>query len=99
MLHLGIDIDGTVTAQDTFVPYLNEAFSLSITLEDIKEYDLTKLLNISDEAFWEWMNENEPRIYKEALLAEYAKQTLDELKDHHRLIYITARRGHLKDIT
>lgn len=99
MLHLGIDIDGTITAQDTFVPYLNEAFSLSITLEDIKEYDLTKLLNISGEEFWEWMNENEPRIYREASLAEYAKQTLDELKDHCRLIYITARRHHLKDIT
>lgn len=51
MLHLGIDIDGTITAQDTFVPYLNESFSLSITLEDIKEYDLTKLLNISQEDF------------------------------------------------
>ncbi|MFN2745311.1 hypothetical protein ACINLE_08795 [Bacillus sp. z60-18] len=99
MLHLGIDIDGTITAQDTFVPYLNESFSLSITLDDIKDYDLTKLLNISDEDFWKWMNENEPRIYQEALLAQYAKQTLDELKQQHRLIYITARRNHLKDIT
>ncbi|MCG8399942.1 hypothetical protein LWS67_25980, partial [Bacillus atrophaeus] len=44
MLHLGIDIDGTITAKDTFVPYLNESFSLSITLEDIKDYDLTKIL-------------------------------------------------------
>lgn len=99
MLHLGIDIDGTITAQDTFVPYLNESFSLSITLEDIKEYDLTKLLNISQEDFWKWMNENEPRIYQEALLAQYAKQTLDELKKQHKLIYITARRHHLEDIT
>ncbi|MED1739765.1 hypothetical protein P4U97_09650 [Bacillus swezeyi] len=99
MLHLGIDIDGTITAQDTFVPYLNESFSLSITLEDIKDYDLTKILNISDGDFWEWMNENEPRIYQEASLAEYAKQTLDELKNQHKLIYITARRRHLENIT
>ncbi|MGN9864629.1 hypothetical protein [Bacillus swezeyi] len=99
MLHLGIDIDGTITAKDTFVPYLNESFSLSITLEDIKDYDLTKILNISDRDFWEWMNENEPRIYQEALLAEYAKQTLDELKNQHKLIYITARRRHLENIT
>jgi uncharacterized protein len=99
MLHLGIDIDGTITAQDTFVPYLNESFSLSITLDDIKDYDLTKLLDISDEDFWKWMNENEPRIYQEALLAKNAKQMLDELKNEHRLIYITARRRHLEDIT
>ncbi|MDA7026926.1 hypothetical protein PJ311_09935 [Bacillus sp. CLL-7-23] len=99
MLHLGIDIDGTITAQDTLVPYLNEAFNLSITFEDITDYDLTKLLNISEQAFWKWMDENEPRIYKEAMVAQYAKQTIDKLKNHHKLFYITARRHHLKDTT
>ncbi|GIN66401.1 hypothetical protein J41TS2_18220 [Bacillus sonorensis] len=76
MLHLGIDIDGTVTAQDTFVPYLNEAFSLSITLEDIKEYDLTKLLNISDEAFWEWMNETSRASIKKHCLRSMQNRRL-----------------------
>lgn len=51
MLRLGIDIDGTVTAQDTFVPYLNESFQCDITLDDMTEYDLTKLLKISNEEF------------------------------------------------
>lgn len=99
MLRLGIDIDGTVTAQDTFVPYLNRSFHLSITLDDMTDYDLTKLLNITDEEFWEWMNVHEAAIYKEAKLAEFAKQALDGLKEEHRLIYITARRGHLEDVT
>lgn len=80
MLRLGIDIDGTVTAQDTFVPYLNRSFHLSITLDDMTDYDLTKLLNITDEEFWEWMNVHEATIYKEAKLAEFAKQALDGLK-------------------
>ena len=43
MLRLGIDIDGTVTSPETFVPYLNKSFGINITLNDMKEYDLTKL--------------------------------------------------------
>lgn len=99
MLRLGIDIDGTITAQDTFVPYLNRSFHLSITLDDMTDYDLTKLLNITAEEFWEWMNVHEAAIYKEAKLADFAKQALDGLKKEHRLIYITARRDHLTDVT
>ncbi|KXZ23098.1 hypothetical protein AXI59_10240 [Bacillus nakamurai] len=99
MLRLGIDIDGTITAQDTFVPYLNRSFHLSITLDDMTDYDLTKLLNITAEEFWEWMNVHEAAIYKEAKPADFAKQALDGLKEEHRLIYITARRDHLADVT
>lgn len=99
MLRLGIDIDGTITAQDTFVPYLNRSFNLSISLNDMTDYDLTKLLHITQEEFWDWMNQHEAIIYKEALLAQHAKQSLDLLKEEHKLIYITARRTHLTDIT
>lgn len=99
MLRLGIDIDGTVTAQDTFVPYLNESFQCDITLDDMTEYDLTKLLKISNEEFWGWMNEYEPLIYKQAKPAEGAKEILNQMKHHHQLIYITARRQDHSDIT
>ncbi|MED4786501.1 hypothetical protein P9654_03480 [Bacillus atrophaeus] len=99
MLRLGIDIDGTITAQDTFVPYLNHSFNLSISLDDMTDYDLTKLLNITTKEFWDWMNRNEAMIYKEAMLAQFAKQSLDKLKEEHSLIYITARRNHLTDVT
>lgn len=99
MLRLGIDIDGTVTAQDTFVPYLNESFQCAMTLEDMTEYDLTKLLKISQEEFWGWMDQHEPLIYKQAKPAEGAKEILDQMKLQHKLIYITARRQHHSDIT
>ncbi|PCK20803.1 hypothetical protein CEY02_11345 [Bacillus pumilus] len=99
MLRLGIDIDGTVTAQDTFVPYLNESFQCAITLDDMTEYDLTKLLKISNEEFWGWMDQHEPLIYKQAKPAEGAKEILDQMKEHHKLIYITARRQCHTDVT
>jgi hypothetical protein len=99
MLRMGIDIDGTITSPETFVPYLNKSFQLNITLEDIKEYDLTKLLKINEEEFWKWMNQNEPMIYENAPLAPFAKEVLNEWKDFHQLIYITARRKHLQKLT
>ncbi|MFC0270022.1 hypothetical protein ACFFIX_00925 [Metabacillus herbersteinensis] len=99
MLRLGIDIDGTVTSPETFVPYLNKSFNLNITFEDLVEYDLTKVLNITQEDFWKWMDEFEPIIYNEAPMALNAKQVLDEWKNEHQLIFISARRKHLLEIT
>lgn len=99
MLRLGIDIDGTVTDPQTFVPYLNKSFNQSLTYHDLKQYDLTKILNITEADFWKWMDEFEPIIYKEAPLAHHAKIVLDEWKDQHKLLFISARRKHLEDIT
>jgi uncharacterized HAD superfamily protein len=99
MLRLGIDIDGTVTDPKTFVPYLNKSFNTTLTYHDLKEYDLSKVLKISDADFWKWMDENEPVIYKESPLALHAKTVLDEWKDQHQLLFISARRKHLLDIT
>ncbi|GAE24743.1 HAD-superfamily hydrolase-like protein [Halalkalibacter wakoensis JCM 9140] len=95
----GLDIDGTVTDPNTFVPYLNKHFNKSLTLDDLTEYDLTSILNISEEQFWEWMGQHEGLIYEQAELAEHAEPILHEWTKHHQLIYITARRNHLSDVT
>ncbi|MET3504785.1 hypothetical protein [Halalkalibacter oceani] len=96
---IGLDIDGTITAPDTFIPYLNKHFNKSLTLDDIVEYDLTNILEISEQQFWEWMGKHEGIIYEQARLAEYAEQTLHEWTEKHDLIYITARREHLASVT
>ncbi|MBD8069165.1 hypothetical protein [Bacillus sp. PS06] len=95
----GIDIDGTLTCPTTFIPYINESFNMNITLDDMKEYDLCPLIGITNEQFWEWMDEKEPIIYKESPLAKNAKMVIDEWKHTHELIFISARRNHLFDVT
>ncbi|WP_264738572.1 hypothetical protein [Cytobacillus firmus] len=95
----GIDIDGTVTCPEAMVPYLNEAFNLNITLNDIKQYDLTPLVTISEEQFAHWFYENEPIIYKESPLAKGAKEVLTNWKRKHELYFISARGSHLQQIT
>ncbi|WP_062046343.1 hypothetical protein [Bacillus sp. JCM 19034] len=96
---MGFDIDGTITDPNTFIPYLNKHFKKKLTLDDIVEYDLTSVLGITEEQFWEWMGQFEGTIYSEAPIAIDAERILHEWNQHHDLIYITARRKHLSNIT
>ena len=95
----GIDIDGTVTSPETFIPYLNEAFQLTLTIDDIKEYDLVPFVNVSREELGQWFEQNERDIYKNAPLAPYAKDILAEWKEDYELFYISARHDKLLDVT
>ena len=96
---LGIDIDGTLTCPSSFVPYINESFNMNITLEDLKQYELSPLIGISDKEFWEWMDKMEPEIYRSNPLATGAKSIMDQWKDQYDLYFISARRQHLYDVT
>ncbi len=98
-IRFGLDIDGTVTDPATFIPYLNKDFNKTLTLDDLTEYDLTSILNITEDDFWKWMGQNESLIYKEAKMAPYANEIIHEWNKKHELIYITARRNHLFDTT
>ncbi|QED48655.1 hypothetical protein [Cytobacillus dafuensis] len=95
----GIDIDGTVTCPSSLIPYLNHAFNLNITLNDVKQYDLNHLVDISEEEFANWFAEIEPVIYAESPLAEGAKHILNKWEKEHELFFISARGSHLLDLT
>ncbi|GLY09974.1 5' nucleotidase, NT5C type [Pseudobacillus badius] len=95
----GIDIDGTVTCPTSLIPFINEDFSLNITLDDIKKYDLSEALDIPAERFSDWFNKKEPAIYSSSPLAEGAKEVLLKWKKQFQLFFISARRSHLMDIT
>lgn len=95
----GIDIDGTVTCPSTFVPYLNEAFNLNITLNDIKQYDFLPLVTVSEKEFNSWFREIEPVIYSKSPLAAGAKEILKSWETKHELYFISARGNHLLNLT
>ncbi|MBM4762310.1 hypothetical protein [Bacillus sp. B15-48] len=95
----GIDIDGTVTCPSSMVPFLNEAFGLNITLEDMKQYDLMPLVSVTRQEFAEWFKKNEPTIYSKSPLAKGAKEVLSRWARNHELFFISARGEHLLEIT
>ncbi|MBU8879406.1 hypothetical protein BGM26_10465 [Bacillus sp. FJAT-29790] len=95
----GIDIDGTVTCPTSLIPYLNKAFNLDITLKNVKQYDLTPLVDISEQEFAKWFAETEPIIYAESPLAKGAKDVLKKWENRHELYFISARGSHLLELT
>lgn len=96
---LGIDIDGTVTSPSAILPFINQDFGLKITLDDVKQYDLNPVVNVSEQEFAKWWIKNEPRIYAESPIAEYAADVLNCWKKNFELCFISARSPHLLDIT
>ena len=95
----GIDIDGTVTCPSSLIPFINESFSLNVTLQDIKQYDLAAALNISPDKMRDWFDQTEPAIYTASPLAEGADKVLAKWQKTFHLLFISARRQHLFDIT
>lgn len=95
----GIDIDGTVTCPTSLIPFLNKAFQLNISLDDVKQYDLTPLVNIPEREFAKWFKQTEAVIYEESPLAEGAKKILTNWAIQHELFFISARGNHLLENT
>ncbi|MEW5567475.1 hypothetical protein D5E69_14950 [Rossellomorea marisflavi] len=99
MKRFGIDIDGTVTSPASLLPHINDHFKLALTLDDITQYELTEVLNISPAEFGAWFKDAEPIIYKDSPLADGAKEVLDLWKESHELFFISARRSDLLQVT
>ncbi len=98
-IRFGLDIDGTVTCPETFIPYLNEHFNTNISLSDITQYELSPLLNVTKEEFWQWMSKHEPIIYANAKIAAYFQDAIKHWQDLHHFTYISARGNHLLEVT
>lgn len=96
----GIDIDGTVTSPTSLIPHINEAFNSELTLDDIREYDLTAALpHLPRGEFYDWFRGAEAKIYAASPVSENAKLILDKWKERYELYYISARGENVRDIT
>lgn len=99
MKRFGIDIDGTVTSPEAIVPYINKAFDLNLTLNDVTQYELDSLVDISKEEFAQWYLQNEKTIYSESPLATGAKSVLQAWQNKFELYFISARGSYLLNLT
>lgn len=95
----GIDIDGTVTCPTSLLPHINKRFGSNLTLEDIKEYDLTKAFDVDPVQFGEWYKEAEELIYQTSPAQQFAKEVLSDWKKQYELYYISARGQNVLECT
>lgn len=98
-IRLGVDIDGTVTCPSALIPFINDAFRTSLTLEDIKEYDLTKNFDVDPVHFAQWYDQNEETIYEQSPPRDDVLTILPRWQRFATLHYITARGEHSKQVT
>ncbi|HSJ36586.1 MAG TPA: hypothetical protein VK945_00055 [Planococcus sp. (in: firmicutes)] len=96
----GIDIDGTVTSPTSLIPHINKQFNSELTLDDIKEYDLTSALpHLEPGEFNSWFRTAESTIYASSPVSDNAKSILNHWKEHYELFYISARSHNVSEIT
>jgi uncharacterized protein len=97
----GIDIDGTVTSPATLIPHINKQYNVSITLDDVVEYDFLSAFPhpVDRVEFQKWFKANEPEMYRVSELADGAKQTLQDWSTNYELFYISARGENVFEIT
>ncbi len=96
----GIDIDGTITKPDTILPYINRDFKTKLKLEDITEYNISKLIDVDEQTMYQWFRSNESDIYKHSPLKDNSQIILNAWAEHFAdLYFISARNASLMDIT
>ncbi len=96
---LGFDIDGTITCPAAIVPFINEAFQLQLTLADLTDYDLLKVVDVPAKDFIDWYEQKEADIFTMSPLAMDAKEVLLKWGKHHELIFISARGENVLEVT
>lgn len=98
-IRFGIDIDGTLTCPTSLLPHINDHYKLDLVLDDIKEYDLTKAVNVDEKQFFDWYKTVESDIYASSPPQAYAKKILDDWKSRYELYFISARGNNVYDTT
>lgn len=95
----GIDIDGTITAQEFLLPFINRKFNTNLILEDIKQYDLSKALPVDQDTFYQWFKETELMMYQNPPLQQEVVRILNNWHPSAKLNFITAREANATSVT
>lgn len=100
MMIIGCDLDGTICDNlPLLIEELNRYTGQNIGINDIKDYDVTKVFDITREQFIQLMNEREADIIAKAPVIEDAHSYLKKLANDHQVHIITARSEIYESIT
>ena len=96
---IGIDIDATLTVADYWVPWVNEHYQLDLKAEDVTEYDIEKILGVSETNFWQMYDLHGEALHADSIVRKEAPEVLKRLYKDYELHYITARHSRMKEVT
>lgn len=95
-MKIAIDIDGTITRADAFIPFINNAFQTEFRGEDITSYDFGKALGVDVSVIFDTTDDTMYRSLPARPFASTVIQTLTHDEDVH---IVTARHTWLAPAT
>ena len=96
---MGIDIDGTLTEYDSFIPYFNELLGKQVKPEEIIQYDLHEIFEMEYDAFSNLFDEHSAPIYEQSHPRPCAQDQLKWIEERFNIVYITARLKEYEELT
>lgn len=98
-LNICIDIDGTITDPYYWLSYTNNYFNLNITEDEITCYEISKVLNISQQEYLKFYEDYKFEIHSKQKLRDDVRDILDKLYMQNYLYFVTARDKSLELLT
>ncbi len=96
---IGIDIDATLTEAYYWIPWANAHFNRNLTPEDMVDYEIHKVLSISEERYLAFYEQYGEAMHATSRIRPEAPEILKQLTDNHHLHYITARHPKMQHVT
>ncbi|WP_432401325.1 5' nucleotidase, NT5C type [Wukongibacter sp. M2B1] len=98
-LNLCVDIDGTITTPYYWLKDGNQYFNTNLKPEDVCEYEIHKVLNVSREEYLRFYDLLGEEIHAKAKLRSRARRILCKLAEYHNIHYVTAREKKMTEVT
>lgn len=98
-MNICIDIDGTMTTKDYYIPFFNRFFNKNISFEDMKVYDLSKVYGVSEGDIRKFYNLMGARMHASASIQPHVSETILKWRKRHKVSIVTARLKEQEPIT
>ena len=98
-LNICIDIDGTITDAYFWLDEANKYFNKSVTVDQVTEYLIHKVMNIDILEYEQFYEENKFKIHSKQELREDVRTVLKKLSILHNIYFVTARDKSLTMLT
>lgn len=99
-LNICIDIDGTITDPYFWLGIANKYFDKNITIDEITEYKIDKVMGITREEYYDFYNKSKFEMHNEEVkLRESAREIIEELIKTNNIYFVTARDKDLEILT
>lgn len=98
-LNICIDIDGTITDPYYFLEKANLYFKTTITKEQVVDYKISKVFNVTETDYTKFYEENKTLLHSNQELRSDALEIISILYEYHNIHFVTARDKSLELLT